>query len=350
MDNLKEEKIAYEILNDAFWLNFILEIKRNLTDLNQKEELALFVVLFSSIFCDETIKANLGAISETTNISEKDIFDFRNSNLKDCFNNSSKTATHIIREMGIDLENYVFDIVLTLNQSNIIDINFRNWNYLKPEKEDLLNGIVSTPNAWLNHFIPDIYNALITQIKTLAKGYANKISQLNILKKSYSSKKLFNKSSLSTDDKLYILQRYGLISMINFLDCLFNENIYITIGDNDLIFDSKLFFAKCKAIVLEMLWNDKKQNKSITIINEVFLKNDKLIPKKFFEINRRLRNNLHYGDYHFITSDELELVMEYQRVYIKNIIEVFDNYINIKFGFNYKFALTLAKIQRWANN
>ena len=35
----KELKITNEIINDAFWLSYILELKRRIDDYNQKEVL-----------------------------------------------------------------------------------------------------------------------------------------------------------------------------------------------------------------------------------------------------------------------------------------------------------------------
>lgn len=349
MAEQKDIKIINEIVNDAFWLSFILEIKRNLTDYNQKELLSCFLLVFASIFCDETITAGYGGISDKTTITKKEIADFRDSNLKDCFKISSKTAKSIIAEMGIDFDNYVFDIVLTLENSKIIDINIRNWDYIKPEKETLLEGIVSTPNAWMNILMPDIYSLLIEHLTNVTKKHIGKIAKSKIVKKPYSSSRLFRHTNLGIDDKLYILQRYGLIQLIHYIDCLFDENISISIGENNIKLDFKVFLTKCKATLLEMFWNDNKQNKSITVLNDVFSKNDCTIPKKFFEINRRVRDNLHYGDYHNVTEDEMEFVREYQKIYIDNVTNVFNNHISINFGMPYKISLCLAKIQKWAS-
>ena len=57
MKKNKKFKIFNEIMNDAFWLSYILEIKRSITDYNQKEILSSFLIFYSSIFVEETIKA-----------------------------------------------------------------------------------------------------------------------------------------------------------------------------------------------------------------------------------------------------------------------------------------------------
>lgn len=42
----KQLKIVNEILNDAFWLGYILEIKRGITDYSKKEILSSFLIFF----------------------------------------------------------------------------------------------------------------------------------------------------------------------------------------------------------------------------------------------------------------------------------------------------------------
>lgn len=349
MNKQKDVKIINEIVNDAFWLSFILEIKRNLTDYNQKELLSHFLIIISAIFCDETLIAKYGKISDKSTITKKEIVDFRNFILKDCFTSSSKTAKAIIDEMGINLDNYIFDIVLTLDNSKLIDINFRSWSYIKPKQKRLLEGIVSTPNAWMELLMPDIYPLLIETLSNITKKYVSTISELKIDSKSYSSNKLFCNSNLGIDDKLYILQRYGLIKTIHYIDSLFYENISIPFDCNSLNLDFKAFLTKCKATILEIFWNDKKQNNDITVLDEVFFINDCTIPNRFFKLNRCVRNNLHYEDYHYITQEDIDFVIKYQKIYIENIINVFNKHISIKLDTSYKIGLALAKVQKWAS-
>ena len=47
--------------------------------------------------------------------------------------------------MGIDFSHYVFDIVLYLNDNNLLDINFRDWDNNKESNFELIDGIVATP-------------------------------------------------------------------------------------------------------------------------------------------------------------------------------------------------------------
>ena len=100
MDCEKSVKITNEIINDAFWLSYILELKKKLTDYNIKEMLSNFLLFYGSIFCGETLSAKLGNMAKNATITEKQIEEFRNKNLKHCYTMTSDTAKRVIKEMG----------------------------------------------------------------------------------------------------------------------------------------------------------------------------------------------------------------------------------------------------------
>lgn len=345
-DNAKIEKIANEIINDAFWLGYVLEIKKNISDYKKKEVLSSFLIFFSSIFVEEIMKAKLGRLSGKRNITLKQIEDFRNYNLKYCPSTNSCDTKKTINEMGINLENYVFDIVLSLNNNQLIDINFRNWDYDKKENFELIDGLVATPLKWVEILMPDIYDKIKEKLSDISSMHLKRILKRNIIKKSYSSFKLFENSKINNIDKLYILQRYGLIKTTLFVDELLKERISFNIGNFE--FDSKRFMIKTKAIIIEMLWNDKCSNSSIKILEEIFKENAKEIDDKFYTINRKCRNNLHYCDYHNITKKENDILVKYQDIYINNIMTIFDKNIEYKFTISYHIWLFLVRLDHWA--
>lgn len=346
MNKDKERKIVNEILNDAFWLGYILEIKKNISDYGKKEVLSSFLVFFSSIFVEETIKAKYGALSGKRKITLKDIEDFRNHNLKYCPSNKSVTTNDIINDMGINFDNYIFDVVLYLNNKNLLDINFRNWDYNKEENFELIDGIVATPLRWIEILMPDIYDIIKEKLKDISNMYVERISKANINRKSYSTYKLFSKNKINNEEKLYILQRYGLVKTTLFIDYIMKEKISFDIGI--FHFDFQTFIAKVKAIIIEMFWNDKKSNSSINLLEEVFKQNEKDIDKKFYSINRKCRNNLHYSDFHNISEKENKVLMMYQDIYLKNILEIFNRSISYNFGISYRIGLSLAKLEYWS--
>lgn len=169
-------KIFNEIMNDAFWLSYILEIKRSITDYNQKEILSSFLIFYSSIFVEETIKANYGGLSGKRDITLDDIEKFRNYNLKYYPFTNSETVIKVMSEMGINFEPNIFDIILSLDNRNLLDINFRNWDLNNKEKFELYDGLVSTPSRWMEVLMPDIYNVILEQIKKISKEIVDKIS------------------------------------------------------------------------------------------------------------------------------------------------------------------------------
>ncbi len=338
----KEFRITNEIINDAFWLSYISELKRNIDDYNQKEILSLFLLTFSSVFCEETLRAGYGVMGKDTITTEKEISNFRNDNLKMCFKTNSETAKQVISEMGIDLENYVFDIILLIADSKIVDINFRSWRYDKEKEYKLLECVISTPNAWMDALVPNWHVTMLDKMKKRMEVHLTKISRIQVLKKSYSSYKLFCNSSINNDNKLYILQRYGLVQIVKFMDSLFGVNI--TFHINKLIITSRIFMAKCKALLIEIFYNDFKHNNSITVLEDIFSQNKKDIPDEFYALNRKLRDNIHYGDYHYLTESQLATVIKFQDIYLKNVMNFFDKELTVQFGVKYELELRLAKI------
>ena len=338
----KTNDVVFEIINDMFWLSYILELKRLVENDDTKEILSFFLLFFSSVFCDETLNSGYGGMENNKNVTKKEIKDFRNTNLKCCLKSTSKTAQSVIGEMGIDLEKYVFDIVLYMNDSALIDVNVRNWNYDKEDKYKLLECVIATPNAWVNRLIPNEYKTMIQLMQKPMKIHMERITNFKVEKKQYSSYKLFSKSRISKDDKLYILQRYGIIQILLFIDTIFKEDI--SLHFQQVHIESKKFITKCKAILICMLYEDNKNNKSIKVLDEIFEINNKYIPNKFYKLNRRIRNNIHYNKYCCLTTEEMVFVQKYQDVYLKNILDVFNNNISLDFGTSYKFGLWVANI------
>lgn len=270
MEKDKEFKIFNEIMNDSFWLGYILKIKRKITDYSQKEILSSFLIFYSSIFAEETIKSNYGGLSGKRDITLEDIENFRNYNLKYCPFINSETAIRIMKKMEVNFNPNIFDIVLYLSDENLLDINFRNWDLNKKENFELYDGLVATPSRWLEILMPDIYVKILEEMKELSKCFINKITESKINKKSYSSYKLFKKGNINNNEKLYILHRYGLIKTTMFIDNIIKDNISFNIGK--LHFDFKNFIMKAKAIIIEMIWNDKKVSISNSIIDKIFEK------------------------------------------------------------------------------
>lgn len=341
-------KILNEIVNDAFWLGYILEIKKHISNYNKKEILSSFLVFYSSIFVEETLKANYGGLNKDRNITLEDIEKFRNYNLKHYPSLDSRTTKRIMKEMEIEFEPNVFDIVLYANNSKIIDINFREWDLANKEKFELYDSLIATPYRWLQILIPDILNKVLEMMEELTHKYIAKLSKMNIDKKSYSTYRLFKKKKITDSEKVYILERYGLVKTTMFIDEILEDKISFDVGK--LHFDSTIFMRKIKAIIMEMMWNDKQTDENNSIIDKIFEKNEKSIAGDFYHINRKCRNNLHYCDYNCLSKKDNEILDKYQNKYLNNIIETFDSYIFIKFGLSYNLSLLFAKLEYWSRS
>jgi len=334
-------KVNNEILNDAFWLGFILEIKRKITDYGVKELLASFLLFFSSIFCDETIKAKQGGISQNRKITKKEINDYRMYNLKHIHNKQSDNTRGIIKDMGIDFKNYIFDIYLHVDQNDrLLDINFRNWNTNKEENFELYDGIVSTPYRWIEILFPDLFPSIEEALKDIIDDYVLKFSAVGIERKSYSCYRMFRNTNIDDDNKLYILQKYGLVKTTMFIEQLMNINISFELGPYK--FDSKKFWTKVKATIIEGFWDDNKKKK-IMVVQNIFKENEMKIDSKFYSLNRKLRDNIHYNHIEILSDEEMDYLENQQKIYLDNVLNEFDKHLYILFDKKYKRDYKIAK-------
>ena len=131
---------------------------------------------------------------------------------------------------------------------------------------------------------------------------------------------------------------------------IFGNGNFITInGESKIKVSFDNFLIKVKAELIELLWNDKCQN-NIPFLDKIIEDYPKEISEEFFSIKRKCRDNLHYGFYNELTEKELNILNEYQDLYLNYVIVEFEKNLKIKFGASYKIGLTLAKIQYWAAN
>jgi len=341
--------IGFEILNDSFWLGIILTTADKIQNEILKVLLTDFLLFFSSSFCEEVITYKFGKLKDPNYVSDKQVKNLRKNYFKKCPLYNSNTIKNIIEEMGIDFENYVFDNVLFYIDDELIDINSRTWLNRKKENFELYNGIILSPRRWIKNFHPQLNEIFEELRKPYVDEFIKRFDKKETTYKSYSSKKIFN-NDLSNDEKIYILQRIGLLKTTMFFSKFFNKNNFITIDEKTNIkvsFDS--FLLKVKAALIEMLWNDKKQN-NIPFLNLILENYPKEICEEFFPINRKCRDNLHYGFHNELTNEEIGVLNQNQDKYLDYVIKKLEEQLTIKFGVGYKIGLALAKIQYWASN
>lgn len=342
-------KIGFEILNDSFWLGIILTTEDNLKSEMMKALLTDFLLFFSSSFCEEVVIYKFGDVKDPNYVSDKEIKELRKTYFKKCPLYNSKTIKAIIDEMGIDFDNYAFDNVLFFADNELLDVNSRTWNNRKKEKFDLYNELILSPRRWIKNFYPQL-NPIFEEIrKPYVYEFTKRFSEKEIVYKSYSTNKLFT-NELSKNEKIYILQRIGLLKTIMFFSNIFQDGNYITINEKENIkVDFNSFLLKVKASLIELLWNDKNNN-NIPFLNEILNNYPDEINDEFFPINRKCRDNIHYGFYNELTDDEINILKKYQDIYLRYIINKFEKKLTINFGIGYRIGLMLAKIQFWSSH
>ena len=306
-------------------------------------------LFFSSSFCEEVVIYKFGDVKDQNYVSNKEIKKLRKTYFKKCPLYNSKTIKAIIDEMRIDFDNYVFDNVLFFADNELLDVNSRTWNNRKKEKFDLYNGLILSPRRWIKNFYPQL-NPIFEEIrKPYVYEFTKRFSEKEIVYKSYSTNKLFT-NELSKNEKIYILQRIGLLKTIMFFSNIFQDGNYININEKENIkVDFNSFLLKVKASLIELLWNDKNNN-NIPFLNEILNNYPEEINDEFFPINRKCRDNIHYGFYNELTEDEINFLNKYQDIYLRYIINKFEKKLTINFGIRYRIGLMLAKIQYWSSH
>lgn len=338
-------KIYMETVNDSFWLGVILSIEDKISIYELKIVLTDFLLFFSSIFCEELIKYQIGGLLKEDDNVRKGIKHLRKSYLKRCPSLSSKNIHSILDSMGIDFNDCRFDIVLFLNNDSLFDINSRLWN-MKKSESDLYNGIIMSPRRWIKNFLPDIDNAVEEIRKQFIENIVQKLDSLKFNRKPYSTSKLF-KSFTINEEKIYILQRFGLFKTIMLISNILDNESNIIIKDT-IIFDLDKFLTKTKAVIIELIWNDSK-NPKLTFLKEIFANIPSEISNEFYKINRKCRDNIHYGFFNELNGEELELLHQTQDIYLTWFINQLENKISYKFGIEYKISILLANLKYWAS-
>lgn len=166
--------------------------------------------------------------------------------------------------------------------------------------------------------------------KYLVKKILNNINNEIVgTRYSYSSFKLFNKSkNLEMVDKVFILYRYRLVSSIIMTDKIFKGN-ELNVSIEPLVnleFDK--YLRKYRALIICIVGNDlMKMNSSFSknILNRI----DDKIDERFFQLNRKQRNNIHYSEINNFSNDELLYLDEMQYAYLDIIYKCFTDNINL---------------------
>lgn len=337
-ENKIEITSFYEILNDNLAMVILEKILECFDNIESKNAVEEFIADFSPVLIHEAYLylKDKKLISENSFYKseeiKKKIQKYRMLTTKKKVKNSEYIKS-IRDNMGIDLENDIFDINIVELDNIIKRFNFSEFN--KRSEKDFL-GMCYWTNA-------EFSKVIFEEITRLPKGEYEKIIDIIIdaekddiknLEKSlsgnrysYRSSKLFNKADLIESDKLFILYRFNMITLLIELEKFFKKN-YITITCNDIkICDVYKFITKMIALEIEILGCD------IGSLDTAFSiglqeKLDKTILKEnteFYSLNRSLRNNIHYGIIDVIDEKIYDEIIELQKKYMSIVYEEINN-------------------------
>ena len=328
-----------EIINDLFYFEYILELKRRIKDMEVKGYIAQFlmniipVTLYEiAVYLEDEKLANknelLGSELKRKIQKQREFF------VKYTITKSSKSNV-ITDQMGMNFEEKTYDLNIILSNGKLSDFNYEDyfieyyyeninfWNELFLIPHSIINFIFE--NQEINQSLDDMFS----QMSDILNESAHKIEfEMTKERYCYSVERLFSKSTgLTEKDKILILYRYRLLSSINYIEP-FIPNIKMEIGDT-IILDAKLFFRKQKALIIDIFYNEIKD---LDTEFSLLLKDSidtSITEKKFFSLNRKVRNNIHYGEYKHLTESELKIVELYQEVILKTIKDEMDKQLYI---------------------
>ena len=340
---IMEDEAIYEIIQDFLFLYFLVLIEHETKDEELKALLDSANSFYVSIFSHELINSKY---------CQKELFDsnalaiirtIRTSYLKNPPIANGKLIKKLKDSTGVDFDNFVFDSVVTVNKNNSNDlmcINFSDflvYNSFENNAE-AFNIITRIPATVVDVFFKALgsdysifYNIMKAQMNSIFDYFCERFS---FKRYSYSTSLMFKNSAISDEEKYFILYRYNLVKFA----LLIKELQPISINNCvSISIDTNATYRKIKALAIETIYNDMK--KLDFPINEKIKKNisDNIKDSRFFPTNRKLRNNIHYNKRDHLLNDEVDLLDEYQDVYLNSVLDVFNDYIDVSINRNYRF-------------
>lgn len=334
--NMDEEKrgwssdAIYEILRDCLCFELILEVKRRMNYIEAKNYLSMFLKSLAPVLVYEVADS----LEKIDIMMKKDFFNSgmnkkvqqeRQKFLKrDILKSSLPGETQ--KEMGLNFNELVYDMNVILKDDELLDMNYEIFMEDITGDFEFWDSLFGIPNAVVNAIISGLgFDFKLENVFTSNKENFVKLSEiaeseLAGQRYSYSVYKLFSRGkNLELQDKVFILYRYRLLSSIHHLERVIPQ---LTImRDNVVIVDGKAFFRKYKATVIEIV------GKELLLLNSAFGQDiakqieEKIIDKRFFSLNRKLRNNIHYSNIEVLEAEEINLVDMYQNAYIDLLVQ-----------------------------
>lgn len=345
-------KVEIAIRNDTFWMTHILMLYREIKNKEAKVMLRNYLFYYAPIFCYEVVKIKHAEVNDGFGITAKELAIYRNEVLKYVPKKESRGIVATIKEMGVNFNEYVFDINLVKSNMEVIDFNFIYWQKEKQLENDdmllILEGLILSPHRYFEKLEPNKFSIYQANTTSFFENQLVQLTSVPLQRMSYSTNRIFKNSSYKNEDKIYIMARIGHFRTLKLITYLFNKKPVFSFTSESLLTNIELSFSiyliGVKAIAIEQIYNDFKEMPESIFFKQLGELNKGTINKDFYRLNRKARNNLHYGKQDFISNEELKIIETNQDIYINNFINTCCQQFFVKFGLRYKLGLGIAKI------
>lgn len=319
----------YEIISDLVCFEFILKIKTLIKDVEAKAYLSQFLKIIVPVYAYEIANSleSFGIVKKEDFFNpgmNKKVQAERMRAIKQVIVKSSqceKTA----QEMGLNFNNKIYDMNIVLRNNDLVGMNYEDYiDRIDDGDTEFWESLFDFPRRSLDAFLASLNldinldNIINENIETLKKVAMEVEKELHFNRYSYSAYTLFSKSnSLDMRDKIFMLYRYRLISSVEYIEKAlppFNINL----GDKCIV-SLHGFFRKYKALIIVIIGEELKMLDTefgSVIKNEI---DSEIQCRKFFALNRTVRNNLHYKETKVLSQEEIELVDKNQLIYLNTV-------------------------------
>lgn len=346
----QQREIAGEVFQDLLTMYMCFDIQSKIKNPFIQELYGYIMVFFYSIFLHELYKANLIDENQYSRIPKTLMNKLRQRFLKKKAEIGKPHLDSIRKEMGLDLDYFVYDIILTVdekNRSKLYSINLGIWDLERIEKEKLklFNSLVGFPEKLIKELFcemtdQEVADDLLKRLDVACEIQAAKLdNMISPVKYPYASAVFFKDPTLGKQDKYIVMYYYSYFSLFDMLDA-FVPKLQMNGEMKNINISYSMMKLKAMLIVVfgevisemdtTMVKNIKKQ------MEDYFGKSDEFI------LNRRLRNNLHYNSVDKLSVMELEKIDVFQRKYMKIVLDIFNKNIKFKFGKGYQLIKWIA--------
>ena len=345
-----QKEIACEILQDLFTMYMCFNIQSKIKNPFIQELYGYIMVFFYSVFLHELYKANLIDENQYTKIPKSLMNEFRQRFLKKKAEVGKPHLDSIRKEMGIEFDYFMYDIILTVDskdRSKLYSVNLGLWDLERIEKEklELFNTLAGFPEKLIKELFSEVANQEVADdfikiFDTACEAHAAKLEgKLSPVKYPYASAVFFKNPEPEEQDKYTVMYYYSYFSLFGMLD----EFVPALKVEGEVInIDVSYSVMKLKAMLICTFGDAIFELKTPMVQSIKKEIEDSFGESDVFKINRRLRNNLHYSSVEKLSDIELERIDIFQRKYMEIVLDAFKKNIKFKIGKWYQLIKWIA--------